>query len=196
MIANFNFSIIIHLTYLIMKTKLLLPALMLFVLTFMSCGSDSEDPAPPHEVGTWKLSQYALKNVPAAYNYNEGVTFALNEVNLGISSYELILNQNLSYSRTLSSSGSLPQDDAGIYTITEAELTLNSDNDDQDEVFDVQKNTSDDLWLSLPLQFGLIKNTVIDTLTAEYYNSLTADEQDALFDPVNVDFVLVFDRAQ
>lgn len=179
-----------------MKTKLLLPTLALFALSFMSCGSDSEDPTPPHEVGTWNLSQYALKNVPEAYNRSEGATFELDEINLGITAYELKLNQNLSYSRSLSSTGTLPLDDAGTYTITKTELTLNSDDEDEDEIFDVQKNTNDDLWLSLPLNFGLIKNSVLDTLTNEYYNSLTNDEKNALFDAVTVDFILVFDRAE
>lgn len=179
-----------------MKMKFLLPIMAIISMVFVACGSDSDDPAPPHEVGNWNLSQYALKNVPTAYSYNEGAVFELNEVNLGISAYELQLNQNLSFSRSVSFTGSLPEDDDGTYVITDSEITLQSNDSSDPEVFDVQKNLNDDLWLSLPLQFGLIKNTILDTLTNEYYNTLSDTEKDALFDPVNLDFVLVFERGQ
>ncbi|MEQ8927620.1 MAG: hypothetical protein RLO81_17520 [Fulvivirga sp.] len=176
-----------------MKARLLLPSLIISI-SLVSCSKDDDPAPPPHEVGTWNLSSYALKNVPGPYSYNENAAFELDEVTLGITSYELTLNQDLTYSRTIAVSGSLPQDDNGTWVADELELTLDSEDFDDNEIFDIQKNENDDLWISFPLQFLLLKNAIADTLSNEYVSELTNEEFNALFDPVSVDFVLVFDR--
>ena len=179
-----------------MKLRLLFYTLLIFVGVIMSaCGDDDDDDAPPpHEVGIWDLKNYALINVPADYASNEGRRFELNQVNLGIESYELNLEASGTFSRDINFTGVIPQEDMGTWAVNEGELTLDSNDFDDNESFGIEKNESDDLWLSFPLQFSLIQDDVLDTLTQEYADSLTDEEFSDLFDPVNVDFVFLFER--
>ena len=48
--------------------------------------------------------------------------------------------------------------------------------------------------LSIPVQFLLIRDVVLDTISQEYVDSLTNEEFEALFDPVNLDLVFLFEK--
>ncbi|MTI39861.1 hypothetical protein [Fulvivirga lutimaris] len=177
-----------------MKTRLLSILALVFLSFFSSCSKDDDEPAPPHEVGSWNLVNYALLNVPSDYSYNEGRSFDLDEISLGIEKYELNLEADLTFSRKVNFSGVIPSQDAGTWVLEDEELILTSEDSSDDEVFSIEKNEDDDLWIYFPIQFGLIKNSVIDTLTSEYVNSLTNEEYNDLFDPVNLDFVFLLER--
>lgn len=179
-----------------MKTKLLLPALALFALSFTSCSSDSDDPAPPNQVGSWDLQSYALLNVPSAYSYYEGNTLELSDLSNNISAYNIKLNSDKSFDRSISVTGSLPQNDEGTWEENDNVLKIVSTTYADEEFFDIQRNEGDDLWLSFNTSFGLVKNSIRDTISQEYIDGLSLDELNALFDDVNIDLVLVFDRAQ
>jgi hypothetical protein len=179
-----------------MKKILQLSALLISIGFLSSCGSDDDASPPAHIVGEWKLTSYAMLNVPALYSYNEGSTFQLNEISLGIESYELDLIQGGSFERDVAFTGVLPLDDSGTWELSddEEELTLISDVDGDDETFDVEKNENDDLWLSFPITFSLLKNSIVDTISQEYVDGLTNEEFSALYDGVVVDFVFVMEK--
>ena len=166
----------------------------ILALTFTACGDDDGDATPSHEIGEWDLLNYALLNVPSAYSNSEGRTLALNQVNLGITSYELELNTNGTFDRSVGVIGRIPDDDEGTWVQDENDLILDSDDFEDDEIFGVEKNEEDDLWLSISLNVPLLQNTIDDTLTSTYFNSLTEEERDALFDSVPVDFTFIFER--
>ena len=178
-----------------MKKYLLLFAVLLAIV-ITSC--DEDDPAPPpHEVGSWDLKNYAIINLPGGFQLNEGRTFELNELNLGITAYVLNLNVNKTYDREISSSGQLPTEDMGTYTISEEELVLNSDDFDDDEVYSLERNRNNRLWISQPIQFPLIEDAILDTLTQEYYDSLTPEErEEKLITVVNLDLVFAFEKEE
>ena len=177
-----------------MKKLLLSGIVAILSLTFTACGDDDGDATPSHEIGEWDLLNYALLNVPSAYSNNEGRTFALNQVPLGITSYELELNSDGTFDRTIGVVGRIPDDDEGTWVLDENDLILDSDDFNDDEIFGVEKNEEDDLWLSISLNVPLLQNTIDDTLTSTYFNSLTEEEQDALFDSVPVGFTFIFER--
>lgn len=179
-----------------MKKYLLLIAI-LGTLGFSSC--DEDDPAPPpHEVGEWNLKNFALINLPARFQMNEGRTFELSQ--LGFESYRLNLLANGTYEREISVSGRIPNEDAGTYTMEEDALILNSENSNDDEDFSLEKNKNNRLWLSQPLQTGLFEDAILDTLTQEYLNSLTEEEYQELLDnyleQVNLDLVFAFEKEE
>ncbi|TRX62096.1 hypothetical protein FNH22_01890 [Fulvivirga sp. M361] len=176
-----------------MKRNVLNTFLVVLALTFTACGDDDEA-APSHEVGKWDLKSYALINVPSEYASNEGLAIGLNQINLGITDYDLELNSNGSFDRSITFIGRLPQDDLGTWVLEDDELTLDSDESSDNEEFTVEKNQSDDLWLSVSSSISLRKDAINDTLTAAYFNSLTAQEQQALSDQVSLDLVFVFGR--
>lgn len=177
-----------------MKRFILSGIVATLAFVFTACGDDDGDTTPSHEIGEWDLLNYALLNVPSAYSNSEGRTLALNQVTLGITSYELDLEADGTFDRSIGIIGRLPDDDEGTWVLDDNDLTLDSEDLSDDEIFSVEKNEEDDLWLSVSLNFFLIPNTVDDTLTQAYFNSLTEEEQDALFDPVPVDFTFVFER--
>lgn len=178
-----------------MKKYLLLIA-MIGTLGFSSC-EEEETPPPPHEVGNWDLKNYALINLPNNFQMNEGRTFQLNELNLGIEAYLLNLLANGNYEREVRFSGRLPSEDAGTYSIKDDELILNSDDSNDDEVYSLEKNSKNKLWFSQPVQFPLIEDAILDTLTQEYYESLTPEErQEKLFTVVNLDLVFAFEKEE
>ena len=183
--------------------KILLYLLVPFIAFLVSCGGDEE--IPPHIVGTWTLKEYAIINLPSDYASNEGRTYELDEITLGIEEMEIIVSNDGTYSRTIKSSGSLPDTDSGTWTIsTDGEdFTLDSDDFDDDEEFGVEKNETDDLWISFPITFGLISDSTIDQLFTDhgdsagvnaYLATLTNEEYQALFDSPLVDLVFVMER--
>lgn len=176
-----------------MKLQLLLFALFLTTGLATSC-SDDDDPPPPHIVGNWSLKNYATINVPEGFKRNEGLSYELNEINLGIKSYSLELQQNGAFEREITSSGTLPQEDHGTYTWEEDVLILDSEKGDTDETYGMEKNKDDRLWISLPVQFWLIEDAIYDTLTEEYANSISDEEFEALHTAVDLDFVFAFER--
>lgn len=177
-----------------MKIHLLIFAILLATTVLSSC-EEEETPPPPHEVGSWDLKNYALINLPNNFQMNEGRTFQLDELTLGIEAYLLNLMANGNYEREVSFSGRLPSEDAGTYTIDDDELILNSNDSNDDEVYSLEKNSKNKLWFSQPVQFPLIEDAILDTLTQEYYDSLTPEErQEKLFTAVNLDLVFAFEK--
>jgi hypothetical protein len=178
-----------------MKKYLLLFAILVATV-LVSCEEDDPVP-PPHEVGSWELKNYAVINVPNGFQSSEGRTFELNELNLRIDAYSLIMNANGTYSREITVTDRIPEEDTGTYTIEEDELVLNSDDFDDDEVYGLERNKNNDLWISQPIQFPLIEDAILDTLTQEYYESLTPEErQEKLISVVNLDLVFAFEKEE
>lgn len=176
-----------------MKIHLLTFA-MLAVITFSSCGDDEEAAPPPHEVGEWTLENYALMNLPPDYQRYEGSTFPPSV--FGTESYTLKLLVNKTFEREIETAGTLPQDDMGTYTISEDELILNSHDSADEEVYNLERNRNNRLWLGLPIQTLLLTDAIADTITQEYINSLTEQEYEDLHDIVSLDLIFAFEKPE
>ncbi|MEM7297550.1 MAG: hypothetical protein AAF391_04715 [Bacteroidota bacterium] len=160
-----------------------------------SCGGD-DDPVATHEVGEWELDSYILTNVPSDYSFNEGRIFAVNEISFGgivFESYEVTFNVDKTYARTVGVTGPDIKDN-GTWELDGDDLTLSSEDFDDDEEYEVERNEDDQLWWSVSSQFSLLEDAIADTITQEYIDSITDEEFFALFDPVTVDLVYAFER--
>jgi hypothetical protein len=176
-----------------MKKYLLLFAILVATV-LVSCEEDDPVP-PPHEVGTWNLQNYALLNLPSDFQRYEGRTLQLSV--FGTEAYQLNLFANKTFEREIQTSGSLPQEDAGTYTLEEDELTLKSDDDSSDdEVYGLEKNKNNRLWLTLPIETLLLKDAIADTITQEYINSISEQEFEDLHDVVSLDLVFAFEKEE
>ncbi|MEM9298388.1 MAG: hypothetical protein AAGA64_08355 [Bacteroidota bacterium] len=179
-----------------MKRNLLVFGIILSVGLITSCGDDDSDAPPPHEVGVWELDSYILTNLPSDYASNEGVILLLDDLSFGgisFESYTLELMTNGTYTRKIEVPGPSINDD-GTWLLDDDDLVLDSEDSDTDEEFGVERNEDDQLWLSQDVQFALIKDSVLDTLTQEYVDNITQEEFNALFDNVNLDLVYAFER--
>jgi hypothetical protein len=161
-----------------------------FVL--LSCGKD-DGPVITHEMGTWELDSYILSNVPEGFKQkNEGQILAVNEISFGggvtIESYELTLNSDMTYKRTIGVTGPDIKDD-GTWVFEDDVLTLTPEDEDEQE-YRIEENDNDQLWWSVESQFLLLH----DTVTADYYNSLDNEGQNELFTAVSIDLVYAFER--
>lgn len=182
----------------------LLVLLTLSTLVLVSCKED-EEPTPPHIVGKWNLENFATINLPDAFASNEGSTYEVNEITFGgiaFDSYDLTFSKDGSFSRDISIQGRLPQTDDGNWEIDEDELIL-TDEDDNEEFYDIIKNENDELWFSLSASFSLIPDSTYVRLFEEYetnqgvidyLNSLTDEEFGALFYAAPLDLVYVLSR--
>ncbi|WP_424961079.1 hypothetical protein [Ekhidna sp.] len=176
-----------------MKKALLLSLILLALIS--SCGSDDE-PTLTHEMGSWELDSYILVNVPADYSNNDGRIFEVDEISFGglvIDSYEISLNSDMTYERSIGVAGPDIKDN-GTWVLDDDVLILTGEDADQDEEYDIEENDNDQLWWSVEAQFSLIKNSVADTLTQEWVDTLTDEEFFDLFDAVSVDLIYAFER--
>ena len=171
-------------------------SVLLTLFALSSCGSDDDGGPPPHIVGDWEFDSFILSNVPSAYSNNEGAILAIDQISFGGSAIESYGIEFIADGRFDRSIGVLGPDlnDEGTWVLEDDELTLDSDDIDDDEIFDVEKNEDDQLWLSVEVQFSLLPNAVADTLTNEYYNGLSNEDKDALFDVVSLDLVYAFKK--
>lgn len=154
----------------------LLPALALLLL-FVACKDDEEPPAP-HEVGTWSLNNFAFKNMPNGFESWEGSLFDVDELT-SLTSYVFTLQKDGTYTRRVGISGRLPEEDDGKWTLVDNELTLESEQFTEDDVFGVDRNRDNELWLTQEITIGLIPDIYFDTVTQAYINYLNTltDEQ-------------------
>lgn len=169
---------------------------LLMASLFSSCGGDDE-PVMTHEMGSWELDSFILANVPLDYSNNEGRIFAVNQISFGgglvLDSYELTLNSDMTYERSIGVTGPDIRDN-GQWSLEDDILTLTEEDADEDEEYDIEENDNDQLWWSVESQFSLLKNSVADTITQEWVDTLTDEEFFALFDVVTVDLVYAFER--
>ncbi|MEO9475550.1 MAG: hypothetical protein ABJG41_08445 [Cyclobacteriaceae bacterium] len=177
-----------------MKGTLKLLAALSIILFTVSCSDDEPKPAP-HEVGDWELDSFFITDLPSDYQLNDGRTFGVSEILFGgiqFESYTITINANGSFSRKIGLINSPNLNDDGSWEIDDDDFELVTE--DGDELFGIEKNESDQLWLSTPATFGLVKDDILDTLSQAWVNSLTDEEYNALFDPVSLDLVYAFER--
>jgi len=168
---------------------------ILILAICFSCGGDGDDPVPTHEVGNWELDFFATINVPLEYQLSEGEIYDLSILSfdgVSLESYELNLNSDLTYTRSLGVQGPNINDN-GTWILEDDELIL-TDEDENDFTFEIQRNEEDQLWLSEEINFGLVKDAIRDTITAEWISTLSNAELNALIDPVILDLVYAFER--
>ncbi len=186
-----------------MKKILYLLSFSILVSLF-SCGGDSDDPAPAHEVGTWNLDSYALQGFPLEFQRNEGTLLRIDQVTLGglqVEAYQLTLNSDGTYARTIDVLG--PNlDDNGTWELDGDDLELESEGGDFQE-FDVERNEDNDLWLSQRngISASFIPDIYFDTVTQtyiDYLNTLTDAQLDsvntALSEVLDLDLVYIFEK--
>lgn len=171
--------------------KKVLYLLLASAMFFISCSKDDE-PVLTHEIGTWELDSYILTNLPAGFTNNEGRIFAVNEINFGgvsFDSYEITFASDFTYQREISVTGP-DLNDEGTWELDGDDLTLISDEFDDEEDYNIEENEDDQLWWSLEVQFGLLH----DTTTQAYVDTLTPEELADLITPVSLDLVYAFER--
>ncbi len=176
-----------------MKNRYISPFLCL-LLILVSCGDDDE-PALPHEIGTWDLSNYTVLNVPSDYSASEGREYELDILTVAgvtLASYSLDMRNDGNYSKEIEAENGASTTEEGTWELEGELLSLTSELGT--ERWDVQQNEGDQLWLSIPTNFPLIPNNVADTLSAEYLSSLDSEGYQALFDQALVDLTFVFER--
>jgi len=184
--------------------KFLLLAVVTSLLFISSCGSDSDGPTPTHEVGQWSLDSYALQGFPTGFEDNEGLLLRIDQITLGgleVESYELMLNIDGTYTRTIDVTGPNINDN-GTWTLDDDDLELESEDGNFQE-FDVNTNEDNNLWLveRNSLNVSFIPDIYFDTVTQAYIDfvqSLTQEQQDsvdnALSQTIQVDLVYLFER--
>ena len=162
-----------------MKRNLLIYALAIGVGFMTACGSDDDPGPPPHIVGDWELDSYILINVPSAYAArNEGAVLLLDDLSFGgvtFESYDLGIAADGTFSRKIEIPGPSLIDN-GTWTLDGDDFILDSEASNDDEEFGVERNENDQLWLSQEVNFNLIPDAVLDTLTQEYVDSITNEE--------------------
>ena len=172
--------------------KNLLYTLLFGLTVLVGCGGDDE-PAP-HQVGTWLLDSYILTGTPSAYSLNDGLVYTINQIRFGntvYESYKLELLKNGTYTRKIEVPG--PSiNDSGTWTIDDEDFILESD--DVTEDYTLERNETDQLWISEPRNFLLLPNNILDTLTNAYVATLTEQEFVDLHDEVTIDFIYAFER--
>ncbi len=160
-------------------------------IMLLSCGKD-DGPIVTHEMGIWELDSYIISNVPDGFKQkNEGSIFGVSEISFGgviIESYELTLNSNMTYERSIGVTGPDVKDD-GIWELDDDLLILTPEDEDEQE-YRIEENDNDQLWWSVESQFLLLH----DTVTADYFNSLDETGKAELFTAVSVDLVYAFER--
>ena len=156
------------------------------VLFFSSCSSD-DDPVPTHEVGEWELDSFILLNFPAGFQRNEGSVFQVGTLQLGgvvIEDYELLLNIDGTFSRDIGVAGPDLRD-VGTWELNSDgdELTLTSDDGEDEQEWDVQRNETDQLWISQQTNSFELPDIYFDTVTQaylDYLDTLTDDQLDSV----------------
>ena len=68
------------------------------------------------------------------------------------------------------------------------------ESDDVTEDYTLERNETDQLWISEPRNFLLLPNNILDTLTNAYVATLTEQEFVDLHDEVTIDFIYAFER--
>ena len=58
----------------------------------------------------------------------------------------------------------------------------------------MERNENEQLWLSTEVNFLLIKDATLDTLTSDHVAEMTEEEFQALFDQVTLDLVYAFEK--
>lgn len=167
------------------------------VITFalISCGGD-DGPTITHEMGSWNLDSFILTNVPSDYSNNEGRIFGVSQISFGgvvFESYEITFNSDQTFERNIGLAGPNVNEN-GTWKLEGDDLTLTSEDGENTQEYSIEKNEDDQLWWSTGSQFSLLKNSVADTLTQEWVNTLSDDDFFALFDQVSVDLVFAFER--
>lgn len=165
-----------------------------------SCGGDDEAAEPAHEIGTWDLDGFIFQNFPAGYEDNEGATAGVVET---VELYSIMLAEDNTYVFEIQQEGP-DLDDTGTWTLENAVLEMESDDSSNGVIeWGVEKNESDDLWLSVETQDSLIPDVYYDTVTQDYLDyldTLTDAELDsignALSETVTYDLVFVFERSE
>ena len=168
---------------------------LLSLILFQTACGDSESEPDAHEIGDWGLDSFILSNLPLGFTSNEGRVLEVSDLSFGGASfeaYDITFENNGAYSRRIEIAGPNLNDD-GTWEYDGDDLTLFTP-EDEEEVYPIEKNASDQLWWSTEVQFSLIEDAVLDTLTADYANSLTDDEFFALFSTVSLDLVYAFER--
>ncbi len=190
-----------------MKRNLLYLLFLAVAGLLVSCSEDDEPVPDPHEVGTWDLVGYATINLPPGFESNEGSTYDISEITFGglvLTSLEMVLNNDGTYSREFRVDGVLPETDEGTWEIEEEEelLILSPEEGDEQE-FTLEKNEDDELWYSVSSQFALIPDATYQEWQEtyetqeelnEYLASLTDEEFNALFETVVLDLVYLFEK--
>ena len=183
----------------IMKKNLFYFMLLPLVL-MMACSSDDE-PEPTHEMGDWSLDSFILINLPDAFSSNENAVAPINAISFGgvtFDSYDITLATDNTFTRRIAIDG--PNiNDSGEWELASGRLTLATE--DGTEEFTVERNESDQLWLSEEAQFGFIPDIYFDTVTQTYIdflNTLTDAQLDSvnssLTQAVTLDLVYAFER--
>lgn len=157
-----------------------------------SCGKEDEPRVPDPIEGTWKLDAFQLSNLPAGFESYEGFVLEINQLT-SWDDYEITFEADNSYKRRIYLPGSDALDN-GVWAKDGDELTLTPDEDDFEDIFTIENNDEIELVLSEPIQLSLFPDAISDTLTAEYANSLTDEEFDALRTDVNLLLNYVFEK--
>lgn len=182
--------------------KIYLLILSIISITFLdSCGSD-DIPAPPHEVGEWDLDSYFFANLPSGFQDNEGAAFNIDQLSFGGVAYDeyvISLKSDGTFVRNIDITGPDVEDE-GTWELNDETLILDSEVGGEQE-WKVEKNESNDLWLSFETQNSFVPDIYFDTVTDEYrdyLDTLSEDQIDSvlnsLSETVLFDLVFVFDR--
>ncbi|MFY0605659.1 MAG: hypothetical protein JXR10_03030 [Cyclobacteriaceae bacterium] len=171
-----------------MKKSLIVTGLVA-ILALGSCKED--EPKINPLVGDWELVEVEFTDLPSAFASFEGYT----DINLyGETSYELEINDDNTYERTLRLPSQRLQDE-GEWEFDGEELELDPEEDlGLPTDFTLTEDIEDDeLYLSAYINFRLLPDAVTDTATVS-----TQEELEALFEnygqTVEVNVIHLFEK--
>jgi hypothetical protein len=173
-----------------MKRRLLLMGLAGLVL-LASCGKDDEPRVPDPLEGKWLLSEFQLTNAPVEFTSWEGAVLPLGQL-VTWENYQIEFLADNTFKRRIFLPGADSTDD-GVWAKDGETLTITSnDSGAIEEEYNIESVDEVELIWSEAVSLRLIKDAVADTLTQAYVDTLTDEEFDALFVPVNITLNYVF----
>ncbi len=167
-------------------------------LTLCSCGSDENDPVDPI-VGTWKRNFYQFKNLPGTHKNYENLMLPSHYVpsTTGIyddKSYELTFNGNHTFNRILVFSSASGYIDKGTWEINGNQLTLDSEESSNDEVYTLHSNSGSTMAFYQWQTWLLLPDGVIDTLDVDYFDANAEMLFDRYADEVELKMYYFFEK--
>ena len=166
------------------------------VLLLTACGDDDEDKPDTHEIGDWTLENYVMTNLPTAFSDYEDQSLKLSDVIIGgveVETYDLTFTNKKTYSRRIDVKDKPNINDDGTWELDDDSLTL-TNADDEEDVYTIEKNSSDQLWWSTEVKFNLYSNATLKEYKVEEREDFTNEQKEALLESVSVDLVYAFER--
>jgi len=162
-----------------MKKHLLLSGVVGLTM-LASCGKDDDVRVPDVIEGTWNLDSFQFTDMPVGFASYEGFVLSIQQIT-SWEDYEIVFAADNTFSRRIYVAGPDITDE-GTWEKDGEDLILVSDEDPTfDEEYVIERNDDIELIWSETVSFGLLPDNVADTLTDAYFNSLTEEEQDALY---------------